>query len=78
MKMEIKWVKKTHIEENLEQKKLETWTETSEKSFTNRIQEMEERISRIKDKLEEINTLSKKLVHLRLQTQNIQEMLNTM
>jgi uncharacterized protein with PhoU and TrkA domain len=43
-------------------KNLGTWTETSEASLTNRIEEMEESISEIEDMIEEMDTLVKENV----------------
>ena len=43
LKVEIKSIKKTQTEGNLEVKKLGILTETAEASFTNRIQEMKEK-----------------------------------
>ena len=53
--MEIEAIKKTHAEEILDMENLGKTTETSDASITNRIQEMEERISSIEDTIEEID-----------------------
>ena len=63
--MEIELIKKTQTERNLEMKNVGTQTSTSEVSLTNRNQEMEERISGIEDKTEEMGTLIKENVNLK-------------
>jgi uncharacterized coiled-coil protein SlyX len=71
-KMEIEAMKKTQTNEILEMKNLGNRTGTTDASITNRIQDMEERISGVEDTIEEIgasvkeNVKSKKLL-----TQNI-------
>lgn len=57
MKVEIESVKKNQSEEILEIKNLRTQIGISEATFINRIEEMEDRISGIKDKITETNIL---------------------
>ena len=59
MKVKIESIKKSQTEGNLERKNLRTKTVTSEANLTNRIEEMEERISDIEDKIEEMDPHSK-------------------
>ena len=59
--------------------KLGKWTGTTETSITNRIQEIEERISDTEDTIEEIDSLIKENSKSnKLLTQNIQEIWDTM
>ena len=55
LKVEIEPIKKTQPEGNLEVKKLGILTETTETSFTNRIQEMKEKISWDKDMIDNMD-----------------------
>jgi len=64
LKLEIKSIKKTQTEENLEVKILGTQTGPKEANSTNRTQEMGKRMSGIEDTTEEMNTLAKNMVHL--------------
>lgn len=57
LNMEIESMKKTQTEGNLQMKNSGTRTVTSEASIINRIQELEERISGIEDKIEEMDIL---------------------
>ena len=60
-------------------KNLGIQTGTTEASFTNRIQEMEERSSSVEDRLEETDTSVKEYAKSKkLLTQNIQEIQDTM
>ena len=59
LKMEIEAIKKTQTEGILEMENLGKETETTEESITHIIQDMAERISGIKDTIEEIDTLVK-------------------
>ena len=56
LKIEIKAIKKTKIEEILEMKNFEIQTGTTGADFANGIQELEERILNIEDMIEEIDT----------------------
>ena len=77
--MEIEAIKKEHMEITLDienQKKRQGAVDTS---FTNRMQEMEERISGAEDSIEIIDSTVKDNVKLKkLLVQNIQEIQNTM
>jgi chromosome segregation ATPase len=79
LKMEIKTIKKPQRETTLELENLEKRSGVIGASITNRIQEIEERISSAEDSIQNIdktvkeNTKSKKIL-----TQNIQEIQNTM
>ena len=77
--MEIEAIKKEHMETTLDienQKKRQGAVDTS---FTNRIQEMEERISGAEDSIEIIDTTVKENTKCkRILTQNIQEIQDTM
>ena len=78
MKVKIESIKKTQTERNLERKNLRTKTVTSEANLTNRIEEMEERISDSEDKIEEIGILVKENVKLKkILAQNIKELWDT-
>ena len=63
--MEVETIKKPQMEANLEMKNLGKRSEITDVSITNRIQEIEERISSIEDTIEETNTLSKKIQNIR-------------
>jgi predicted nucleic acid-binding Zn-ribbon protein len=58
-KMEIETIKKSQVEASLEMKNLRRRSRATDASITNRIQEIEERISGIDDTIEDINTLVK-------------------
>ena len=62
LKLELETVKKTQTKEILEMKYLGKKTGATDASITNRIQEMEERVSGIEDMIEEINTSIKENV----------------
>lgn len=55
LKIELESIKETQTERNLEMKYLKTWTETSETSLINRIQDTKERISSTEDMTEEMD-----------------------
>jgi uncharacterized coiled-coil protein SlyX len=67
------------MEATLEMENLEKRKGTADTNITNRIQEMEERISGIEDAIEGIDTLVKENTkHKKLLTQNMQEIQDTM
>jgi chromosome segregation ATPase len=79
LKMEIKTIKKSQTETTLELEHLGKRSGIIDTSITNRIQEIEERISGAKDSIENIGTIVKESVKCKkLLTQNIQEIQNTM
>jgi hypothetical protein len=57
--VEVETIKKTHMEANLEMENLRKRSGITDVSITNRIQETEERIIRVKDMVEEIDTTFK-------------------
>ena len=75
LKMEIKSIKETQAGENLEIKKFRNSNRNLRASLTHRIQEMEDIVLGIKDKIEETRIpQSKKMLNLKIQGQNIQEL----
>jgi uncharacterized coiled-coil protein SlyX len=67
------------MEENLEMENLGNMSGSKDASITNRIQEIEERISGVEDMVEEIDTTVKEnSKHKKLLTQSIQEIQDTM
>jgi len=77
--MEIETIKKSKRETILERENLGKKSGVIDASTTNRIQEIEERISGAEDTIENINTTVKDDVkHEKLLTQNIQEIQDTM
>ena len=73
LKTEIETIKKAQSEGMLEIEKLGKWSGTTDVSITNRIQEMEERISGVEDTLVEIDSSTKEnLKSNKSLTQNIQ------
>ena len=56
LNVEIESAKKTQTMGNLEMKNLETWTWTSQGSFTNKIKETEEKISGTEGMIKEMDT----------------------
>ena len=71
-------MKKSQTEGRLAMENLGKQTKTSETRITNRIQEIEERISDSEDTVEKINTLTKeKSKSNKFSSQNIQEMWDT-
>ena len=74
VKTEMEAVKKTQTEGQLDMENLGKRTETTESSLTNRIQEIEERISDYEDTIEKINALTKENSKSnKFSSQNIQE-----
>jgi hypothetical protein len=63
--VEVETIKKPQMEANLEMKNLGKRSEITDVSITNRIQEIEERISSIEDTIEETDTLSKKIQNIK-------------
>ena len=55
MKTEIGVIKKTQTKGILERENLGKWTGNTDAGITNRIQDMEERISGVEDMIEEID-----------------------
>ena len=79
LKMEVETIKKSQRETTLEIENLEKKSGPTDASITNRIQDMEERISDAKDTIENIDTTIKENVKCkRILTQNIQEIQDTM
>ena len=75
LRMEIKSIKETQAGENLEIKKFRNSNRNLRASLTHRIQEMEDIVLGIKDKIEETRIpQSKKMLNLKIQGQNIQEL----
>ena len=78
LKTEMEAMKKTQNEGRLDMENLGKRTETTESSITNRIQEMEERISESEDTIEKINALIKENSKSnKFSSQNIQEIWDT-
>ena len=78
LKTEMEAMKKTQTEGWLDMENLGKWTETTETSITNRIQEIEEQISDSEDTIEKINALIKENSKFnKFSSQNIQEIWNT-
>ena len=78
LKTEMEAMKKTQNENRLHMENLGKRTETTESSITNRIQEMEERISESEDTIEKINALIKENSKSnKSSSQNIQEIWDT-
>ena len=78
LKTEMEAMKKTQTMGRLDMENLGKWTETTETSITNRIQEIEERISDAEDTTEKINALIKENSKSnKFSSQNIQEILDT-
>jgi uncharacterized coiled-coil protein SlyX len=72
--MEVETLKKSQMEENLGKR-----SGSTDASITNRIQEIEEKISGIEDTIEDIDTVVKENTKNKmLLTQNIQEIQDTM
>ena len=79
MKTEIGVIKKTQTKGILDMENLGKWTGTIETSITNRIEEIEGRISVTEDTIEEIDSLVKENIKSnKFLTQNIQEIWDTM
>jgi uncharacterized coiled-coil protein SlyX len=78
LKMEIESIKKSQRETTLEIENLGQRSGVIDTSISNRIQEIEERISGAEDTIENINTTVKENAKCkRILTQNIQEIQNT-
>jgi chromosome segregation ATPase len=79
LKMEVDTIKKTQSEAMLEIETLGKKSGTMDTSFSNRIQEMEERISDAEDYIENMGTTIKENAKCKkILTQNIQEIQDTM
>jgi chromosome segregation ATPase len=79
LKTEIKSIKKSQRETTLEIGNLRKRSGVIDSSITNRIEEMEERISGVEDTTENIDATVKEIVKCKtFQTENIQEIQNTM
>ena len=79
LKMEIETIKKSQRKTTLELGNLGKRSGVIDVSITNRIQEMEERISEAEDTIENIDTTVKEdAKSKKLLTQNIQEIQDTM
>ena len=77
--MEIETIKKSQRETTLEIENLGKWWGVIDTSITNRIQEIEEKISGAEDTIENIDTTVKENAKCKkLITQNIQEIQDTM
>ena len=78
LKTEMEAMKKTQTEGRLDMENLGKQTETSGTSITNRIQEIEERISDYEDTIEKINALTKENSKSnKFSSQNIQKLWDT-
>ena len=78
LKTETESMKKSQAEGRLTMENLGKWTETSETSITNRMQEVEERISDSEDTIEKLIALTKENSKSnKFSSQNIQEMWDT-
>ena len=79
LKVEVQTIMKTQIEATLEMKNLGKRSRIRDVSTSNRIQEIEERNSGVKDTIEEIDTtVNENSKHENILTQNIQETQDTM
>jgi chromosome segregation ATPase len=79
LKMEIETIKKSQRETTLEPENLGKRSRVIDASITNRIQEIEEKISGTEDSIENIDTTIKENAQSKkLLTQNIQEIQDTM
>ena len=79
LKKEIEAIKKTQTEIIMEMKNLEKQAGSVEASYSNRIQEMEERISGVEDSIDDIDTSVKENIKSKkVLTQNVQELWDTM
>ena len=65
LKVEVETIKKPQMEANLEMKNLGKRSEITDVSITNRIQEIEERISGVEDTVEEMDTTVKKIQNIK-------------
>jgi uncharacterized coiled-coil protein SlyX len=79
LKIEVETIKRTQMKANLKMGNLGKQSGIKDVSITNRIQEVEERISGVEDTIEEVDTTVKvNPKHKELITQSIQEFKNTM
>jgi chromosome segregation ATPase len=78
LKIEVDTIKKTQRETTLEIETLGQKSGTINASISNRIQEMEERISDAEDSIENMDTTIKNAKCKKILTQNIQEIQDTM
>ena len=79
LKVEVQTIMKTQIEATLEMKNLGKRSRIRDVSISNRIQEIEERNSGVKDTIEEIDTtVNENSKHENILTHNIQEIQDTM
>ena len=73
LKLEIETIKKIYMEASLEMDNIGKRSEATDTSITNRIQEIEERISGVEDTIENVNTSIKENTKCKkVITQNIQ------
>ena len=78
LKTEMEAMKKTQNEGRLDMENLGKRIETTESSITNRIQEMEERISESEDTIDKINAqIKENSKSNKFSSQNIQEIWDT-
>ena len=79
LNVEVQTIKKTKMEATLGMENIGKRSEITDVSITNKIQELEERISGVDDTLEDTDTAVKETSkHKKLLTQNIQEIQDTM
>ena len=66
LKIEVQTIMKTQIEATLEMKNLGKRSRITDVTINNRIQELQERNSGVKDTIEEIDTLSMKIQNMNI------------
>jgi hypothetical protein len=66
LKIEVQTIMKTQIEATLEMKNLGKRSRITDVTINNRIQELQERNSDVKDTIEEIDTLSMKIQNMNI------------
>ena len=66
LKVEVQTIMKTQIEATLEMKNLGKRSRITDVTINNRIQELQERNSDVKDTIEEIDTLSMKIQNMKI------------
>ena len=66
LKVEVQTIMKTQIEATLEMKNLGKRSRITDVTINNRIQELQERNSDVKDTIEEIDTLSMKIQNMNI------------
>ena len=66
LKMEVQTIMKIQIEATLEMKNLGNRSRITDVTINNRIQELQERNSDVKDTIEEIDTLSMKIQNMNI------------